>query len=88
MQKKNLVPRVCNFDRQIVVPQRTERDFDVKFYSRIESGNLLRVVKVPIKHELHSTGFAAQIAAEYDLYLEPDTMTDGLMHWFNFKIMT
>ena len=25
---------------------------------------------------------------EYDLYLQPDTNSEGLMHWYYFKVMT
>lgn len=81
--------RYCNY---LIVPAESNKKFDIKFYSRFESGNLLRVVKVPVKPELTFSGIEITkgntVKAEYDLYLEPDTGTEGMMHWFYFKIYT
>ena len=49
----------------------------VLFYSRFESGNLLKAIKVEVPKNEHQ---------EYDLYLQKDYNTDGHMHWFYFKI--
>lgn len=97
IKKKEYFRRVRqSYEKELITPAITAQasdlnfneDFDIKFYSRMESGNLLRVVKVPVKTDLASTGFSATIKAEYDLYLEPDSMTENKMHWFYFKIFT
>lgn len=70
------------------MPTSTSKRFDLKFYSRFESGNLQKAIKVPVKPEFTFSGIVLTtgnlVKAEYDLYLEPDTMTDGLMHWYYF----
>lgn len=63
----------------------------IKFYSRFESGNLLRAVKVSVKPDFSFTGMAVSrlvepIVQEYDLYLRPDTFTNSHMHWFYFQM--
>ena len=81
---------LTNFEHKLVIPPASKK-FDVKFYSRFECGNLLRAIKVPIKPELTFSGVvsrgATQAKAEYDLYLDVDTSTDGHMHWFYFMVM-
>ena len=76
----------------LIVPPETTRKYDIKFYSRFESGNLLRAIKVPVKPELTFSGMEITrgnlVKAEYDLYLDPDSSTEGLMHWFYFRVLT
>lgn len=64
-------------------------NLDIKFYSRFESGNLLKAVKVPVKPELSFSGVPINsfgISHEFDLYLSTDTNTEGHMHWYYFQI--
>ena len=71
---------------QLVIPPQSP----VKFYSRFESGNLLKAVKIPVKPELSFSGVpinALGISHEFDLYLQADSNTDGHMHWFYFQIL-
>lgn len=72
------------------------------FYARFESGNLNRVVKKAPRDEVKTfSGLTISdldkskliedvdhCDFEYDLYLEKDTNSDGLMHWFYFKVIT
>lgn len=81
-KSKNLL----RMQKQLVIPSMTKQ---VLFYSRFESGNLLRAVrKTRVKSEFTLLGILPpvpnQIQFEYDLYLEPDTNSDGHMHWFYF----
>lgn len=72
------------------------------FYGRFESGNLNRVVKKAPRDEVKTfSGLTISdldrtklqeaidhFDYEYDLYLEKDTNSDGLMHWFYYKVIT
>jgi hypothetical protein len=67
----------------LLIPPNSE----VRFYSRFESGNLLKAVRVPVKPELSFSGVPINsqgIALEYDLYLQIDSNSDGHMHWYYF----
>lgn len=70
------------------MPETVQKRFDIKFYSRFESGNLQKAIKVTVKPEFTFSGIVLTsgnlVKAEFDLYLEPDTMTDSLMHWYYF----
>lgn len=70
------------------MPDQSHKKFDIKFYSRFESGNLQKAIKVSIKPEYTFSGIVLTsgnlVKAEFDLYLEPDTSTDSLMHWYYF----
>ena len=80
------------YDNYLIVPPEMSKRFDIKFNSRFESGNLLKVFKVPIVPERTFTGIEITkgnlVKAEFDLYLDPDTMTEAMMHWFYFKLHT
>ena len=47
---------------------------------------------MPVKPELTFSGIVQQtddpINFEYDLYLQPDTSTDTLMHWYYFQTIS
>lgn len=73
------------------------------FYGRFESGNLHRVVKKAPRAEMKTfTGLTLSdiekrkvqeedpeyFDYEYDVYLEWDTNSEGLMHWYYFKLIT
>ena len=64
------------------------------FYSRFESGNLLKAIEVPV--DLPNNPIVPvscdlinlAIVAEYNLYLEQDTTTNGHMNWYYFKTIS
>ena len=73
------------------------------FYARFESGNLHRVVRKAPREEIKTfTGLTISdiektkmqaedqdhFDHEYDIYLDYDTNSDGLMHWYYFKVIT
>lgn len=80
---------LSEFQSQILAPHNEK---GIHFYSRFESGNLLRAIQVDVKPDLSFTGIPIvtkkPISQEFDLYLEPDTFTDSHMHWYNFQIFT
>ena len=53
---------------------------------------MLKAIKVPVKPDLTFSGIVqareCPIKYEYDLYLEPDTTTDGHMHWYYFQTIS
>ena len=84
--------KVNDLPRTLVIPPPRGKKGYVRFYARFECGNLLRVVKVPVKPDLTFSGIPNQnanpIHSEYDLYLQTDASTDGHMHWFYFQVIT
>jgi hypothetical protein len=79
--------KISNLETNIVIPCSPSQ---VLFYSRFESGNLLRAVRrMRVKQETNFCGMVdvrtEQLILEYDLYLQPDTSSDGHMHWFYFQ---
>lgn len=60
------------FNNFLVVPPTVENKPQLKFYSRFESGNLLKAIKIPVSAEVNNMGIALKstIKYEYDLYLE------------------
>ena len=85
------------------VPRHIYDKQHIMFYGRFESGNLLRVIKKAPRAEVKTfTGLTLgdvemrkmkdedpeYFDYEYDVYLEADTNSEGLMHWYNFKVIT
>lgn len=67
---------VKEFHKKLYIPH-VQKQYCL-FYGRFESGNLNRVVQ-------RNQGTQSM---EYDLYLQPDTNSEGLMHWYYFKMIT
>ena len=93
--------QINNLRINLVIPKVDQENNtkDLKFYSRFENGNLLKVVKVPVKQDLSFTGMVKpkyndpnskikEVCLEYDLYLQPDTNTDTHMHWYHFQTIS
>ena len=79
--------KVSNFKSKLIIPTSTT----ASFYSRFESGNLLRAVKVGTKPDLSFSGMPVQrqvpISYEYDLYIGNDTETATHTHWYYFQMI-
>ena len=65
---------VQDFTSSIIIPKRSFGKSQFKFYSRFESGNMLKAIKVPVKPDLTFSGIVQMrefpIKYEYDLYLD------------------
>lgn len=76
---------LTSFASTLVIPYLEKQ---VLFYSRFESGNLLRAIrKTKVKQLTTFSGIEIRdnaVSLEYDLYLEPDTQTEGHTHWYYF----
>ena len=83
---------VKDLKKRITIPEtlKDTTDQSFMFYSRFESGNLLKVVEVPVDLPNNPTVDVScdlvnlPVVAEYNLYLEQDTTTNGHMHWYYF----
>jgi len=76
-QNYGKLKNVKDFVKEIYVPSFMQKQHCL-FYGRFECGNLNRVVQ-------RNMGSSSM---EYDLYLQQDTNSEGLMHWYFFKVIT